>query len=341
MWQRWWLQWRDWWLEANLWMQLIAGVLALVVLVLVGLSFYWSRPPEPFDVLEKARAETGQTDPVVGAATTAALIGVVETLLDKPGGYLRNDRLPPGLLLDNMPNWEFGVLVQVRDLAKSLRNDFSRSQTQSLEDKDLAFAEPQFNVDASSWLIPRPEKEYRKGVDALKRYLARLSDPSQQQAQFYARADNLEDWLGVVEKRLGSLSQRLSASVGRPRLNTDLAGDSAAQQSTVAPQQVNVQTPWLEIDDVFFEARGSCWALLEFLKAVDRDFGSVLEKKNARVSLRQIIRELEPTQDPIWSPMILNGTGFGLTANHSLVMASYISRANAAVIDLRDLLDRG
>lgn len=341
MWQRWWLQWRDWWLEANLWMQGIAGVLALVILLMVGLAFYWSRPPEAFDVLEKARAETGQNDPVVGAATTAALVGVVETLLDKPGGYLRNDRLPPGLLLDNMPNWEFGALVQVRDLAKSLRNDFSRSQTQSLEDKDLAFAEPQFNVDASSWLIPRPEKEYRKGVDALKRYLARLSDPGQQQAQFYARADNLEDWLGVVEKRLGSLSQRLSASVGRPRLNTDLAGDSAARQSTVAPRQVNVQTPWLEIDDVFFEARGSCWALLHFLKAVDRDFGSVLEKKNARVSLRQIIRELEPTQDPIWSPMILNGTGFGLTANHSLVMASYISRANAAVIDLRNLLDRG
>ncbi len=341
MWQRWWLQWRDWWLEANLWMQGIAGVLALVVLALVGLSFYWSRPPEAFDVLDKARAETGQQEPVVGTATTAALIGVVETLLDKPGGYLRNDRLPPGLLLDNMPNWEFGALVQVRDLAKSLRNDFSRSQTQSLEDKDLAFAEPQFNVDASSWLIPRPEKEYRKGVDALKRYLARLSDPGQQQAQFYARADNLEDWLGVVEKRLGSLSQRLSASVGRPRLNTDLAGDSAAEQSTVAPKQVNVQTPWLEIDDVFFEARGSCWALLHFLQAVDRDFGSVLEKKNARVSLRQIIRELEPTQDPIWSPMILNGTGFGLTANHSLVMASYISRANAAVIDLRNLLDRG
>jgi hypothetical protein len=39
--------------------------------------------------------------------------------------------------------------------------------------------------------------------------------------------------------------------------------------------------------------------------------------------------------------VILNGTGFGLVANHSLVMASYISRANAAVIDLRDLLEQG
>jgi hypothetical protein len=39
--------------------------------------------------------------------------------------------------------------------------------------------------------------------------------------------------------------------------------------------------------------------------------------------------------------MILNGSGFGVLANHSLVMASYISRANAAIIDLRDLLSQG
>ena len=75
--------------------------------------------------------------------------------------------------------------------------------------------------------------------------------------------------------------------------------------------------------------------------AVDTDFADVLEKKNARVSLRQIIRELEPTQDTLYSPMILNGGGFGVLANHSLVMASHISRANAAMSDLRQLLEQG
>ena len=42
-----------------------------------------------------------------------------------------------------------------------------------------------------------------------------------------------------------------------------------------------------------------------------------------------------------YRPVILNGTGFGFVANHSLVMASFISRANAAVIDLRNLLSNG
>jgi hypothetical protein len=39
--------------------------------------------------------------------------------------------------------------------------------------------------------------------------------------------------------------------------------------------------------------------------------------------------------------MILNGSGFGFFANHSLVLASYVSRANAALIDLSNLLAQG
>ena len=102
-----------------------------------------------------------------------------------------------------------------------------------------------------------------------------------------------------------------------------------------------MKTPWHEIDDVFYEARGTSWALVHLLHSIEYDFADVLQKKNALISLRQIIRELEATQQAVWSPIILNGSGFGLFANHSLVMASYISRAKAGIIDLRELLSRG
>jgi hypothetical protein len=101
------------------------------------------------------------------------------------------------------------------------------------------------------------------------------------------------------------------------------------------PGQTQTKTPWMQIDDIFFEARGYTWALLHQLQAMEIDFASVLEDKNAVVSLEQITRELRNTQNTIWSPLILNGTGFGPMANHSLVMASYISRVNAAITDLR------
>ena len=320
----------------NLIKSLAAGLVAVLLL------FYWDSEPDSFDVLQHSRNENrGSADFVTGYVTTATMIRVIETLMEKRGGYLSNDVMPPGVFMDNIPAWEFGVLTQARDMARSLRNDFSRSQTQSIEDADLMTADPQFHFDSQSWLLPATESEYEKGIGALQNYLARLSDPAEQDAQFFARADNLRDWLAVVEKRLGSLSQRLSASVGQARVNTDLQGESEASQSTARPDSIVVQTPWLEIDDIFYEARGNCWALIHFMRAIEYDLRDVLEKKNALVSLRQIIRELEATQDTVWSPMILNGTGFGYWANHSLVMGSYISRANAAVIDLGNLLEQG
>lgn len=321
---------------------LMAG-LAVYLLVSLVLGYIWSSEPDTFPVQQHANnlAEELGIEPVVGFTTSVTLKKIAETMLDKSGGYLSNDVFPPGLWLDNIPNWEYGVLVQVRDLSRALRKDFSRSQSQSTQDKDLEVAEPQFHFDNDSWAVPSTESEYRRGIKALTNYSVRLANPADDKSQFYARADNLNQWLLDVETRLGSLSQRLSASVGKRRLNTDLAGDTAARQSTASPDDQEVKTPWSEIDNVFYEARGASWSLLHILKAIEVDFREILVKKNALVSLRQIIRELEGAQEEVWSPVILNGSGFGLFANHSLVMASYISRANAGISDLRNLLSQG
>ena len=320
----------------------IGYVFLAVVFLLYGLGTYWSFEPSELDiraeVFNDAKAEN--IAPVVGYTTTTALIRVSETLLHKPGGYLSNDALPPSVFLDNIPAWEFGVLEMVRDLSLIMRKDFSRSQSQSLEDEYLKKVHPLLNIDHRSWAMPSAEGEYADAIELLYAYRTALSDP-QNPSQFYARTDNLRDWLNQASRRLGSYSQRLSASVGREQINNDLAGDSAAQQSNYSSSLIELKTSWWEIDDEFFEARGACWALLHFLKAVEIDFNDVLEKKNAKISVQQIIRELEESQQSIWSPMILNGSGFGLLANHSLVMANYISRANAALIDLNDLLSQG
>jgi hypothetical protein len=320
----------------------IAVPSTLLLLCLVAM-FYLNHEPPPFNPTSRAtiHAQAHGHQLVTGYTTTATLVEAVDVMLTKRGGYMSNDILPPWVFLDNVPNWEFGVLTQVRDLARAMRNDFSRSQTQSTEDGDLAEADPLFHYDNGRWIPPDTEGRYRKGAEALERYLTRLSSPTDPDAQFFARADNLTDWLSIVEKRLGSLSQRLSASVGQIRLNTDLSGDAQARQSTESPNVVSVKTPWTEIDDVFYEARGTSWALVHFLHAMEVDFDDVLRKKNALVSFRQIVRELESTQEPLHSPMVLNGSQFGLFANHSLIMANYISRANAAIIDLRKLLQEG
>lgn len=321
--------------------KLLSTVLAVLLALLFVTGWWVSREPAMLiDDIRQSRHQLGDKA-VVGYSTTTALIRVSETLLNKSGGYIANDIMPPFLLLDNIPAWELGVLEMSRDLALALRKDLSRSQSQSTENKYLKIAQPQFNIDHRSWAIPSAESEYQQAIEQIYLYRAELLDPARPDSQFYARADNLREWLKAVEKRLGSYSQRLSASVGQDRLNTDLAGDVAARQSTDTPEHKVIKTGWWKLDDEFYEARGASWALLHFLQAIEVDFADVLQRKNAMVSLQQIIRELEATQQTVWSPMVLNGSGFGLMANHSLVMANYISRANAAIIDLAELLKQG
>ena len=136
--------------------KLVAGVGALYLLVMIVLAIWWSAAPPAFDMTTKTQdysATSGQ--PLVpGSATTLALIEVIDTLLEKDGGYTHNDLLPPGLFIDNMPNWEYGVLVQSRDLARALREVLSRSQSQSREDVDLTLAEPRINFQSDSWILP-------------------------------------------------------------------------------------------------------------------------------------------------------------------------------------------
>lgn len=322
--------------ERPLWLKIGGYLLGLIVLVVLLLGWYWSRMPDIFWVNEESEGRK-----VVGYATVDTLIKVSESLLDKPGGYLTNDISLPGIWLDNTPNWELGVLQQMRDLSRVIRNDYSRSQSQSREDVDISVAEPLFFFSNDSWILPPTESRYREGIEGFSSYRDRLAGLKQPNAQFFARADNLREWLAQVEKRLGSLSRRLGDSVATDVINTDLAGDAAAEANTSLPDQVDVRTSWFEIDDVFYEARGTSWALVHFFRAAELDFAQVLADKNAGTSVRQIIRELEASLQPVRSPLILNGGGFGIFANHSLVMANYLARANAAVINLRELLDQG
>ena len=153
------------------WLQLGAYALGVVLLVMIGVAFYWSTTPDAFWVNEKSIGE----NTVIGYSTTDTLIRVAETLLDKPGGYLTNDVTPPSVFLDNIPSWELGVLQQVRDLARIIRNDYSRSQSQSREDPDVAQAEPEFFFDNDSWILPPTESEYRDAIEGFEKYRDRLS----------------------------------------------------------------------------------------------------------------------------------------------------------------------
>lgn len=326
------------------------GTLAAVTLiVLIVLGIWWGDEPETFDVREEAikyMKTSGSENMPIGFVYTNTLAHMAEVLMEKPGGYISNDVAPPGVFLDNIRSWEYGALVMLRDGTTALRNHFARDQSQSVEDKDLGVAEPYFYYEPNSWALPSSESEYDKGVKFLHKYMKRLQNPNldERRGQFYSRSDNLWTFLEVIIKRLGGLSTKLTASSDRFAGAAGILYDPSGQK---APQHVEEftkgtgRTPWLLIDDVFYEARGASWALLHILQAIKIDFEDIILDKRAMNTLDNMIRALENALTPVFSPMILNGNGFGITANYSLAMANYIARANASALDLRDLMNKG
>lgn len=329
-----------------IWKPLVA-LLVIYLLVCIVLGIWWSWTPaltDPRQAVELQRGfpqtvdtgnQTAQSQPGVqpGEALLASNIAILDTLLEKPGGYLRNDVMPPGLWLDNMPSWERGVTEQVRDAVTML------GASLNVGNAPLSQANESLAGDLDSWRWPASETVLLATRNNLGEAFTALenaagpndanpaSAPNQEaateaDAPATPDASALADWLEQVQQRLQVQTRQLAANVG---------------QSPGGDQQ-DESTPWLRIDNVFFEARGTTWALLQLMQAAKIDYANVIDSSGSGADFDQLIAELESSQASVWSPVILNGSGFGLFANHSLMMANYTVRASQLVEKIRNQL---
>ena len=343
------------WYDAS-WAVKTRKIIAGLVVLIITWCVYVSRMPLVFDVNERAvqRAlERGHIEseeqPLVGGYTTVSTaIDLTEWLLGKPGGYLLNDRLAPNAyLIDNMPNFEMGVVLELRDTVTEFRNNFSRSRAQSVELPYLNRAMGDYNFDEDSWLIPATEKRYRSGQRHLETYLQEMVDQGPGSGLFVARQDNLERYLKTRADRLGSFTVLLSRSAAQgyafnPNPYTqDLANTPDPISLNFQGDRTRGVTPWHERDDVFYQVRGSVWAMYHMMLALRTDFEGELNDKRAMGLMNRILSELHAASQPLVCPVVLNGREYGFFHNHSLTAAAHLAKAHVAVNDLRILLRGG
>jgi len=296
-----------------LWKPLVALVaLALVVAIVLGV--WWSLAPKRFDV-ETATAEQRAvaTPASRGAVTVATLATLVDTLLDKPGGYLRNDILPPGVVMDNMPAWELGVLKQVRLLTQSLPT------MEGSSGESVARINEALGADPDDWFKTSTEDRLEAVRVELDAYLETFGESGS--AAFGARGRGVGPWLDDVGGSLDALIEQLSASVGDD--------DMLADVGLAAADGVNV--PWYRVDNVFHQARGQTWALRQLLEAVERDQSDAIASAGLDEDWQRLLVEIERSQRQLWSPVVLNGSGFGVFANYPLMMAHDLTRARTII----------
>jgi len=263
-----------------------------------------------------------------GLVFTETLIKISEDVTDR---WLPNDKLYPTIFLDNPQNFQLGVLESIRYSTRVLRDKLSRLRTTDKIDPDAEAAFVFFSNDPFKWILPSAESKFRAGVKSLKAYQTRLAAG---QADFYPRADNLNELLDQYVSLLGGVNTRLSNAPRQkiPVITEETAGDAY----TKGEKRVQVAVPWTQVDDNFYYARGVAYGLRHMMMAVQHDFQNILDVKKAEELAERIVEVLTLSQfEPL---IVLNGDRGSIFANHSLQLQSVLEDARQKMRSLQDMI---
>lgn len=330
-------------------------------LVVIGtaLALYWTRIPPTFDVevsakqmaIEKEHRLPDQKLPV-GYRTVATMVRLVDQLFTKPGGYQSNGISPMTQIPDNMQNWEYGYVIQLRVLVNALRFDLSRAGVNAQDHPDLREAEARFNFKHDNIVLPSTDSQYKEGLQFLEDYLDKLNSAASPGQYFAPRNDQLIDWLEKQKNMLGSYTTMLQNNIGSVTFDTGVltsepiptdeivAGD--VEQGAVANKEGDDNiSGFFERDDVFYQVRGGVYALYHTMLAIRTDCKATINDNNAMGIMNRVLNELENANKPMNSPMVLNGPEFGIIQNHSLVLAAHLAKTHLAIQELQRQLAGG
>jgi len=265
----------------------------------------------------------------------AAFIKTNQKLIEQLySNWLPNDLFWPTVLLDNMPNYQIGVLEVIRYNSRVLRDNLSRMKTTDKLDPMAEGAFTALSNDPYKWWFPRAENKWKKAHEDLEVfYLNFVAGES----HFYPRADNLAVLLEQYISLMGGVNTRL---VNAPRdLNEVLNVDNDEKNGTEIPKMVDVDIPWYIIDDNFYYAQGVADALYASFKAIRVDFIDVLKDKNSLQLVDKIIENLSRCD---FEPFIVfNGDLESVFANHSLNLSGVFNDARQKVNSLIVSLKQG
>jgi hypothetical protein len=300
----------------------VLALLVLVVFCAVVMLINSRKPQSP--VLE------GVDKSIRGAH----FVRVNEMLVkDMADNWLPNDLFWPTALLDNMPNFQLGVLEVVRYNVRVLRDNLSRMRTTDRLDPNAEAAFTNLSNDPFKWWFPSAESKWKSGLAQLELYKQNLSTG---RSHFYPRADNLIELLNQYLSLMGGANTRL---INAPRdLKSTLGVEEQRDKASPAPT-VDIDIPWRQIDDNFYYAQGVAYALHASFRAIRVDFQEVLTDKNSVGLVDKILEILGRCH---FEPLIVfNGDPDSIFANHSLNLSGIFNDARQKMNSLTVALMQG
>ena len=227
----------------------------------------------------------------------------------------------PAAALDNMPNFQQGIVAAVSRFTIELTDQISRTRGSSEVDPDLDKALGLLKYPGTVWIFDfntswaptaPSESQYRAAVRSLASYNERLAEGN---AMFERRADNLLATLDRVAADMGSSSAAIDRQIREHGGIFDL-----------------------HADDLFYSVKGRLYAYYLILGALAVDFGGIIKARDLRPAWTRMLAsfraaiELEP-----W--VILNNTPDAqFLPSHLSAQGFYLLRARTQLREITNIL---
>lgn len=228
----------------------------------------------------------------------------------------------PGAALDNMPNFQSGIIYALSRFSIELSDQIGRTRGSSQVDPDLdnaagllKFRGDKWVFDPSVSLLPgvTSEQQYRDAIRSLDKYNQRLITGN---AVFERRADNLQETLNRFANDLGSASALLDDKVDAPSIFDRTA------------------------DDVFYATKGRLYAYSLILRDLGTDFEQIINERQVAPAWAEMVGSLQAAAalDPL---VVINGSADGIIfPNHLAGLGFYLLRARTQMREISNILQR-
>ncbi len=227
----------------------------------------------------------------------------------------------PSSYLDNMPNFQIGVMQAIAGIAKTLPKQikcFEQRDEQSMNNIAALLDYP-----ADVWIFanrdnlkiaPSSSRQYRK---ALKRLHNLNDDLKQKKCLFHGDEKSLSELLVVIEKALGESVANLDEYIEK---------ESDSWMNT-------------KVDNVFYFNVGRIYAYALVLKKFGIDYQKVLESKNIDQDWNILFDNLRKAFEIAPKSVINAKLNDAAKANHLVYLGYYIAKAKYILMEIIRRID--
>lgn len=257
-----------------------------------------------------------------GSRAVNMAIALIEREVNDNGWRANDPFFLPGALLDNMPNFQQGIIYALSRFVVEMSDQVGRARGSSQVDRDLDRAAGLLRYPGDRWIIDfqtswapvaSAESQYRAAAAALRNYNERLA---RGEAVFERRADNLLNTINRIAADLGS-------------------------SSALIAEHLDGQGGWIidrTADDIFYATKGRLYGYYMILEALGRDFDGVIAANGLETVWAQMLDSLR-TAAVLQPWIVISGAPDSqMLPSHLAAQGFYLLRARTQLREVSNVL---